>query len=212
MIFHSNALSGIRAIRRVNQMLDNHIRSLGWALHGAGCLAAFAVVGAYYGFVTLPLNGEMEQDALRVVQLEALNARAPEVRRTYRLKQAELRSLEESVADTLLRLPAKLDEQEFLEQVKLVAQASDIEVVGSQIGLAEQLESYSKAEVTFQCHGSFASICRFLDGISHLPRLTEVARLQIETDKNVERYPVQVTFALYFGSTSHDRSRSGEAL
>ncbi|QEG34199.1 Pilus assembly protein, PilO [Bythopirellula goksoeyrii] len=191
---------------------DRQIASLGWALHGAGCLLVVASVGAYIALVTRPLNAQMDQGTFRVEQLKELLDRSPQVRLAYSKNKEEFRSLKESVEETLLRLPKELEEMEFIGQINSVAQTSGIEIVGYQMGPVEQLESYSRAEITFQCSGSFASICMFLDKVDHLPRLTEVSRLEIESEQNLERYPVQVNFVLYFGGTSHDRSMRGEDL
>lgn len=191
---------------------DKQVELLGWALHAAGCLTVIAIVGAYFAFVTRPLNAQMDQCDIRVSQLKLLHERGPQVRAAYSQSQEELQSLKESVEETLLRLPENLEDEEFIAQVKSVALATGVEIVGYQMGSTEQLTSYSKAELTFQCNGSFASICRFLDEVDHLPRLTEVSRLEIETDKNLERYPLQVDFVLYFGGSSHDRSMRGGVL
>ncbi|TWU29455.1 type 4a pilus biogenesis protein PilO [Bythopirellula polymerisocia] len=191
---------------------EKQVASLGWALHVAGVLVVLVFVGAYFALVTRPLNTQLDQSTSRVAQLKEVLKRAPQVRSAYSQSKAELQALKASVEETLLRLPAELDENEFIEQVNSVALASGVKIVGHQSGLTERLESYSKAYVTFQCKGSFASICRFLHGIDHLPRLTEVSQLEIESDKYLERYPIQVNFVLYFGGNSHDRSMRGEVL
>ena len=80
------------------------------------------------------------------------------------------------------------------------------------MGMISELESYSQAELTFQCKGSYASICQFLHEIDHLARITEISNLQIESADNFHSYPLQVTFVLYFGGATHDRSMKGEVL
>ena len=148
----------------------------------------------------------------RIAQLETLLVKSPRVRQENRAFHAELASLRHSVEETQRRLPHELREHEFVEQVRQVASQSGIELGDYQMGMISELESYSQAELTFQCKGSYASICQFLHEIDHLARITEISNLQIESADNFHSYPLQVTFVLYFGGATHDRSMKGEVL
>lgn len=191
---------------------DNSIATLGWLLHAAGLMGIATAVVAYVWFVLVPLNQRQQQCELRVAQLEELLAKSPQVRHVYHDFQAELATLKSSVAETQRRLPAELREHEFIEQLRQAATKTGIEFGDYQIGTATELESYSQAELSIQCSGSYGSICRFLDEIDHLARITEISNLQIESGDNFDSYPVQITFVLYFGGATHDRSRKGEVL
>ncbi len=192
--------------------LEKQITALGWLWHGAGVTCVIAMVAAYLSFVAMPLAAKDDLSHQRITQLEAMLRKADQVRSDHTAFKTELASLKQSVEDTQRRLPTELREDEFLAQVRKVATKSRIELGQYQLGMVEELESYSKAELTFQCHGNFASICRFLDEVDHFARITEISNLQIETSNNFNRYPLQVTFVLYFGGTNHDRRMSGEAL
>ncbi len=191
--------------------LENQITTLGWLLHGTGVLALVAMLGAYAWCVALPLQESSKAGEQRITQLEAMLAKAPQVRAEHLGYQGELDTLRRSVAETQRRLPQELREDEFLDHVRVAAGKTGVEVGAYQLGAIQKLESYSKAELTFQCQGSFASICRFLDEIDHFARITEISNLQIESTENFAHYPLQVTFVLYFGGSNHDR-RKGEVL
>jgi Tfp pilus assembly protein PilO len=191
---------------------ESSINKLGWAMHGVCLVCVAGIVAAYGWFVFMPLK-EYEQDCQqRIVQLQELLVHTPKVRQENRAFNAELASLKHTVEETQRRLPQELREHEFMDQVKQVANTSGMEVVNYQLGLTTELESYSQVEVTFQCKGSYASICQFLDEIDHLSRITEVANLQVESADNFHSYPMEVTFVLYFGGATHDRSRKGDVL
>jgi Tfp pilus assembly protein PilO len=181
-------------------------------LHGAGLLCLTVIVGAYGWLVLKPLVAHEQLCQQRIGQLETLLVSTPKVRQENRAFHAELASLKHTVEQTQRRLPRELREHEFIEQVRLVAGKSGIEVSDYQIGLTTELESYSQTELTFQCKGSYASICQFLDEINHLARITEISNLQIESADNFHSYPIQVSFVLYFGGVTHDRSMKGEVL
>jgi Tfp pilus assembly protein PilO len=192
--------------------IERQIITLGWALHAVGVVALGLVLLAYLWFVWNPISERRLLCEQRISQLEQLLKRAPHVRSENQTYKAEIASLKQSVEETQKRLPQELREHEFLEQVRAIAEQTGMELQDYQMGDIEQLESYSKAQLTLQCHGSFASICRFLDEIDHLARITEAANLQIETADNFNRYPLQVTFVLYFGGSSHDRRMRGDVL
>jgi Tfp pilus assembly protein PilO len=192
--------------------IEHKITTLGWALHGVGVIVLGALLLSYVCFVWKPISERRQLCEQRITQLEQLLKRSPQVRKENQTHRAELASLKKSVEETQRRLPQELREHEFLEQARAIAGKTGVEMKDYQMGAVEQMESYSRAQLTFQCHGSFASICRFLDEIDHLARITEVASLEIESADNFNRYPLQVTFVLYFGGASHDRSRRGDVL
>lgn len=192
--------------------IEKQVLTLGWVLHGAGTIGMALMLLAYYWFVWQPISERHVFCDQRIAQLQQMLRLAPQVRSQNQSYKAELASLKQSVEETQKRLPKELREHEFLEQVREIADKSNIEIQNYQMGAVDQLESYSKAQLTFHCHGSFDSICRFLDEIDHLARITDVANLQIETSDNFSRYPLQVTFVLYFGGSTHDRRMRGEVL
>ncbi len=191
---------------------DKQIATLNWCLHGVGLVILIACVGTFVKFVVSPLAANRQVAQQRITQLEALLARAPKVQREHQALKASLAELRESVAETQQRLPSEMREHEFLDQVRSAAQSTGIQLGEYQLGTVEELASYSKAELTFACEGSFASICKFLDQIDHLARITEIRNLQIQSTDNFNRYPVQVTFVLYFGGATHDRNMRGDVL
>jgi Tfp pilus assembly protein PilO len=192
--------------------IEKQIATLNWVLHGMGVVAAALLLGGFVQFVLFPLRDNSAACEQRISQLDAMLAQSTKVQADHRNLNAELASLKESVAETQRRLPKELHEHEFLDQVREIASSTGIELGEYQLGIVQELASYSKAELSFQCFGSFASICRFLDKIDHLTRITEISRLQIESTDNFNRYPVEVTFVLYFGGGKHDRNMRGDVL
>jgi Tfp pilus assembly protein PilO len=196
----------------MRRSIEKQVSALGWMLHGLGVAMLAVGVLAYVWFVAMPLHERHELSESRMTQLQLMLSKSNQIHHEHEELHGELASLKKSVEETQKRLPRELGEGEFLEQVRQVAVRTGIELGEYQLGTTEQLESYSKAELTFHCHGNYASICRFLDEIDHLARLTEVSNLQIESADNFNRYPFQVSFVLYFGGSNHDRSMRGDVL
>jgi Tfp pilus assembly protein PilO len=191
---------------------EKSIKTLGWFFHGTGLVCVAASLAAYGWFVLKPLTEHEQLCQQRIYQLEEMLAKSPKVRQENRAFNAELASLRHTVEETQRRLPAELRENEFVDQVRQVAAKAGMEMGDHQLGLITALESYSQAELTFNCKGSYASICQFLDEIDHFARITEISSLRIESDDNFRTYPIQVTFVLYFGGATHDRSMKGDVL
>ncbi len=192
--------------------IEKQINTLGWALHAVGVLTTVLTVGAFVEFGFMPFAEQQELCDQRIAQLESMLAKASQVQSEHHNRTVELASLKESVVETQRRLPSEMREHEFLDQVRAAASATGVELGEYRLGAIVELASYSKADLTFECHGSFASICQFLNKIDHLARITEISNLQMETTDNFNRYPLQVTFVLYFGGATHDRSMRGEVL
>ena len=191
---------------------DRSLSTLGWLLHGVGLTCAIALLVAYGYLVGGPLADHRQLCQQKVTQLEELMKKVPQVRQENAALLAELVSLQQSVDETQRRLPPELREQEFIEEVRRVASQADVEMRNSHVGSITEHQSYSQAELTFECIGSYASICRFLNEIDHFTRITEIANLQIEVGDNFHSYPLQVTFVLYFGKSTHDRHMRGDVL
>lgn len=196
----------------MRRTIEKQVSALGWALHAVGVTILSVCVAAYLWFVAMPLHEQHKLSESRIDQLQTMLSKSMQVHREHDKLHDELMSLKKSVEETQKRLPRELGEGQFLEQVRAVAERMGVEVGEYHLGTTEDLESYSKAELTLQCHGNYASICRFLDEIDHFARLTEVSNLQIESTDNFNRYPFQVSFVLYFGGSNHDRSMRGEVL
>ncbi len=191
---------------------NNQYALLGWSLHGLGILLFGGVCGAYYWAAICPLEARATMRAQHTEQLQLLLQRAEDFRARHHQLSADLNTLRESVATTLKRLPIELGEDQFIEQVRSIASGTGIAVAEHHIGTVKRLENFGEAEIAFICNGSFGSICRFLDSVSHLSRLTEISRLEIEPGVNSTGYSFQVTFVLYFGGSTHDRHSRGEVL
>jgi Tfp pilus assembly protein PilO len=194
----------------VRRSIERQVLTLGWMLHGLGAAILALGVFAYLWFVAMPLHARQELSEARITQLHTMLNKSPQIRRQHEKLHDELASLRKSVEETQKRLPRDLNEGEFLEQVRQVAARSGVELGEYQLGSIDELESYAKAQLTFQGHGNYASICRFLDEIDHFARITEVSNLQIESAENFNHYPFQVSFVLYFGGSNHDRSMRGD--
>ena len=54
-------------------------------------------------------------------------------------------------------------------------------------------------QVTLKGAGSYASICRFMDRLSKLKRLSKVKDLSLSAGGDTNEYPMTATLVIYFG-------------
>jgi Tfp pilus assembly protein PilO len=185
---------------------------VGWALHAAGAAIVVLVVGAYYFIPYQRLEARGQSDLQRIDQLTTLISESAEVQRQNLDLRQELNALEASVAAIRERLPHEMRREEFTDELNRVAQEVGLHVLELRWGASEVTPSYTQAEVQLECDGSYASVCRFLDEVSQLTRITDIAQLQLEADTESRNHPFQVTFVLYYGVDSHDSDNNKGVL
>lgn len=185
---------------------------VGWALHAAGVATLALVVGAYYFFVYQHLEIRRQSDLQRIDLLTTLLSESTAVQSQNRDLQQELAALEASISAIRERLPHELRQTEFSDELNRVAQEVGLRVVELRWGKTDVTPSHTQAEVRLECDGSYASICRFLDEVSQLTRITDISQLQLETDPESKYRPFQVTFVLYYGVDSHDSNNKQSVM
>jgi len=183
-----------------------------WALHAAGLLAVALILATFYqlGYARLADQGEIY--AGRVEQLEKLLATKVTVRQSHQSLRQELDDLEQEAATMRHRLPHEVQKEQFETSLADAAAKAQFEIEIATWNSPTSTPSHSLVEVTLDGVGSFASICRLLDEINQLARITKISRLQLESDSESERYPCQVTFVLVYGIQSNDTDRKDGVL
>jgi len=183
------------------------ISLIGWALHAGGIAVVVVAIAVFYKFVYCQLHERSVADYERAEQLQLLLASSSQVQRVQRPLREELSKLELEVAAIRGRLPDTFDKTAFVREVCEAADATALQVLDYRLSAPQLGPSFSSTEVSLVCTGSFASICRFLQEIDQLARVTEISKLDLASEINSDEYPFQVTFVLYYGAKSHDRKR-----
>ncbi len=185
---------------------------VGWALHAAGGVAVVFVVWAYCVCVYQPLVGERERMDARSDQVQTLLGKSVDVQRRHRLLREKLDELETSVASLAGRLPEELEKNEFERQVRQVAAATGLEVVGVEHRRPELTATHDQAEAGFQFRGSFAGVCRLVAEVNQFARITKISKVELESEPNSPGNQVQIDFVLYYGVESDDGDEKGAVL
>lgn len=187
---------------------NGQLRLLGWALHGAGILTALAVALLAELLVYRPIDARAHDWARRAEGLHERLEDATRVRREHARLSHDLAVAREQTAALKKRIPDAPCEADFLAQVSRLADEIGLRIQDYRPGAVTAKTSYSVLRVDLICEGDYPSVCRFLDGLSQLPRHCTVVRLQIDSAKSKQDYSANMSLELYFGVTA--RSDAGQ--
>jgi len=177
------------------------------SLNGAGVLVVVLLIGVFYALVYQPLGTQREDHLSRIEQLDRLIEQSQGVQGNHRILREELRALWSSIAAAQERLPNESQEEAFIKRIEEVATATGLQILDQRRRPASVLQTHSESEIHFNCTGSFTSVCQFLQEVSQLARIAKISNLNIESGKESQEYPFQVTFVLYYGVESNDISK-----
>lgn len=150
-------------------------------------------------------------DLKRADQLRGLLASSAEIQHQQHILKQDYEDLRNKILHTRQRVPAELQENEFVEHIRKAAADAGLSVKNHHVAGSKLEEDISSTVIHFRCSGSYASICKFLTETSQFTRITEIANLKMESETNSNAYPFQVSFVLYYGASSNDTER-GEIL
>ncbi len=182
------------------------------SLHLAGVAVILLTLGGFYGLVYQPLQRRQAEHRARTEQLKQLLVNTGTEAVEYRDLSNRLSKMKKTVENLHRQLADHASETMVIEELSGIAAEVNLEVLDYQVGLTKSLPTHSQTEVDFRCHGSYASICRFLEKAEHLTRTTKLSKFELKSEKNSRSYPIQMTFVLYFEGKSHDTKEGREIL
>ncbi len=184
---------------------DQGSRYFGLAMHAIGVAITAMLVGLFYMFVFKPLDNSKEQYISRTEQLGALLQSNASQGSEYRRLRAQLDEMKQSVAELHAQLAQEFTEESLLAKLGEIATESAVQILDHQIGQPQTLLTHSLTEVEFNCHGSYDSICRFLEQAEQITKIARLSKLELDPRDNSRSYPIQLTFVLYSEGKSNDK-------
>ncbi len=176
------------------------LRLLGWCLHGAGLAAVLATAGISHALVLRPLERRTGTWLDHAARLEERLAGSDVLcSEQARLAQSATR-LERQVASLARRVPNEPLEGEFLSQVAAIAGQVGLKIGNYRPGVIRIREGHSHMEIQLSCVGPYRSLCRFLDRIAALERLSRVVQMEVSAG-TAEGCPATITLVVFFRLT-----------
>jgi type IV pilus assembly protein PilO len=146
-------------------------------------LIAAAVIGAGYYFDT------EEQ----LIQLEKVQAKEDELKKTFETKQAkaanlaayrqQMKEMEKTFGKLLLKLPGKAEVADLLVDINRVGLDSGLKFELFQPGKETKHEFYATYPIQIRITGTYHELGNFASGIAALPRIVTLHNLNIKPRK-----------------------------
>ncbi|MCP4787262.1 MAG: type 4a pilus biogenesis protein PilO [Fuerstiella sp.] len=99
-------------------------------------------------------------------------------------------------------IPHNPEESLFLAQLSMLADDSTLTIQNFRPGRPEENDRVQRIRVQLTGEGSYEGICKFLDGLRSLPRLTHVSKLQIDPITVSGTYPLDMELSIFFAAGS----------
>jgi Tfp pilus assembly protein PilO len=175
-------------------------KTFGWCLHGASLTVLVLSAGAVYGLVLRPLDGRVSECRQDIDHYQSLLDKGAEVRAEHDRLAKALSAIQDKAVSIQKRIPDESSEAEFLSQVAGAAGQVGLQIRDYRPGVTSVKPAYSQMEIQLSGQGTYKSLCRFLDRLASLPRLTHVVNLDVGAAQGDE-YPITVTLVVFFHMT-----------
>ncbi len=180
--------------------------------HMVGALVIALLAGVFYFAAHQPLRDQQLADELRSHHLRKILANSIEVRRQHVQLQKEIDVLMSRIGRSRDLTPDQSKESEFLAAASSIAAEQGLEIVDYRRGKVRRLLKHAELDITLNTEGSHRSICAFLAAMEATPRAKQIKQLEIESSDAADRYPMEVSYTIYFGLESGPTSRSTASL
>lgn len=188
----------------MNLQSNQQSRYFGYSLHALGAAVTALTVGLFFALVYQPLVEKREQNVSRAEQIDRLLQSHSSEGSDYRRLRSQLEEMKGAVAELHSQLAQELSEEALLADISEIAAESDLQILDYQVGSPKSLLTHSITEIGFSCHGSYASICKFLEKAEQITKIAKLSKFELESSENSYSYPIQLTFVLYSEGKSND--------
>ena len=184
---------------------NSNLKAVEWVLHSTlfGVLLAGLFFAQSYWQTTLQVDQAELRREIRQIKKKLNNAEqiVSEHQRLKEMKQA-IEDRAEIVRD---RIPEQPNEGEFLRQTTSAARECGITITEYLRRGIETHDDHSRLMIHISLKGAFANLCRFVDQLERLPRISKVSRLKVGNLKGQENeYPMELTLILFFRSEQEE--------
>ena len=181
-------------------------RTLLLAVHATGLAVTLLIAGAGYltSFATTQARAEVCQQSIS--ENAMLLDKADMIVRRRDLAETEVAALSSRLRELTSMIPDAPLESQFLAQLTALSEECQLSIRDFQPGPVEQTENLKQIRVRLFGHGSWECVCRFLDGLQALPRLTHISRLKMAHGEESGIYPVDMELTIFFASDCPDDS------
>lgn len=182
------------------------LKVLGACLHAAGLVTLLAIAGVGYLLVLRPLRAETADRHARAAMLENRLQDSDVLRAEHRRLTLAVAEREQKNRAVARRVPNEPLEAEFLAQAAALAGQAGLKLGDFRPGVVRVREGHSQMEIQLSCLGPYRSLCKFLDRLAGLDRLSRVAQMEVNAGASAD-CPATVTLVIFFRLTKPPEAR-----
>lgn len=161
-----------------------------------------AVAGGVYSLLIRPLDGQVLNAQTEVYLLKELVQQSPTINQTNRQLKQKLADVIQQADEMDKRVPVAPRESDFLAEITHIAEDVKFEIVDYHSGTILNFDSHREMEIKVNAKASYESLCRFLERVDDIPRLSRLIDLEVSTDATQEKVTVILSFGIYFSPKS----------
>ena len=181
---------------------DKQLRRTRFALHGIAGTALGVTLFLGWYLLIRPVETQQQLASQRLEQLETTLAASESIHAEHASLRGRLAAARQQESSLQSRIPDDPSEEDFLALASALATETGLTIKDYKPGASIQTASCSAMEIKLIGEGDYPSICRFLDGISKLPRLSSITGLHIDATKPGTPYLVEMSVLLYYGAVT----------
>ena len=144
---------------------------------------AAAVVGSYIYLFYLPARATLERLGAQQLELQRKLSEVSSVAANLPAFQARLTELDVELKTALRQLPNSKELPGLLTDISSRGKNAGLEFKAFRPKDEVPREFYAEVPIEIEFNGGFHEIARFFDALSKLPRIVNVADLQVDIDK-----------------------------
>jgi Tfp pilus assembly protein PilO len=187
---------------------EKQLRRTRVAFHGVAGAALAVTVFLAWSILIRPVETQQYLALQRMGQLETTLAASDSIHAEYASLSRRLADAREQESALQTRIPDDPSEEGFLALASELATQTGLTIKDYRPGESTEMASCSAMDVELIAEGGYASICRFLDGVAKLPRLSSIRGLHIDATKSGTAYVVKISVLLYYGAVAKPEKSS----
>lgn len=168
------------------------------AVHGIGLAGTIAIPLAAYALLFSTNDRHAEEWSAAIKVDSEIVRQEVELIAEWENTESELLTLKQRLEELKAQIPNGPEESRFLAQLSKLAEEAELGIRNFRPGPAEDSNDVKRIRVKLSGVGSYECLCRFLDGLQSLPRLTHVTTLKIDPADSDGQYPVDMELSIFF--------------
>ena len=181
--------------------LSNNSGSTGARLtvHAVGLGSLLVIALAFYFLAYRGQTQQRVEHEMRADQLVQLLNGSSRASQEYDDQQKLLTRLQKEIGNVRSHVPETADDGAFLTALSDIAEEENLQITDYRRSRSTTHASHSQLELQLKCVGDYESLCRFVDRVQAMPRITRVSHINLQSVAGSRSYPFEIRLVLYHG-------------